>query len=165
MKTDFHIGASIDVVTSDELTSAVDDIETRLRRKPQPKPLIPSPRTGSFSTADSATVPFIIRLGSPPIGSVWDILGITVAGTDDSTTVSGKVALYIGDHANVSLISLRVPALVIPSYTTIGKDRIFCQPSEYMFANVTGVANNQQIVVIVQVAEWKQNEKLRSAGY
>jgi hypothetical protein len=114
------------------------------------------PRIGQASSATSATTPFTVDLGGPPVGFAWDILGITTCGVDDHSVVAGAVALYCGALATISVADLKVPSLVIPTYDSIGKNRIWCQPGQELFANVSGVANGSPVTVIVHVAEWRQ---------
>lgn len=116
------------------------------------------------SSATSAATPFTIDLNGPPVGFMWDILGITTCGVDDHTVVAGNVALYCGDLVNVTVANLKVPGLVIPTYDSVGKDRIWCQPGQELFANVSGVTNGTAVTVIVHIAEWRQVDKIATGA-
>lgn len=119
---------------------------------------------GQSSSAASATTPFQIDLGGPPVGYMWDVMGVVLCGADDHTAVAGTVALYAGNCNNVSLNGLLVADLAIPSYQSIGKDRVFVQPGLDLFANVAGVANNALVTVGVHLAEWRQIDKIPSGA-
>lgn len=146
-------GAEIDIATGDELDNMGESIVDRLSgRKEEPRYFS---RINQGQSATSATVPFQLGLGSPTVGHKWDILGLTTAGLDDATVIAGGVSLYIGDRANMSLLSLKVPATVIPSYRGIGRYRIWANQSEEVFVNVAGVPNSTIVTAIIQIAEWR----------
>lgn len=149
-----------------EMNSGLDTLADRL--KPREVKFDPRPVFGSGSSATSAATPFVIDLGEPPPGRVWEIVGITLWGVDDATTTAGKVALYTGQLPQPAqppaLTGLRIPALVVPFWDDIGGRRMWCQPGERMFVNVSGVTNNAPVNVRVDCAEWRQTEVFMHSG-
>src|SRR6266487_1779724 len=163
---ELEVDAGIKFATSQEVSDGLDSVVSRL--KPKEIRFTPRPAFGSRATANSATVPFQIDIDEPPPGRVWEIVGITISGTDDNTTVAGKVALYTGalsaDGSPPSLSGLRIPVMTIPFWDDIGGRRMWCQPGERMFVNVSGVPNGQVVNVRVDVAEWRQGEVFMSSS-
>lgn len=157
MDIKLEFGAAIEAMTGE-----VDKLHKGFMdewRRANPKPRYFTLR-GQASSSASATTPFQVDLGGPTVGYMWDVMGIATAGADDHTSVAGTVGLYAGDLTSVSLVSLVAPNFVIPVYQSIGKDRIWVQPGQELFANVAGVANNQLVTVIAHIAEWRQVDKL-----
>lgn len=159
MLAELKIGAELDIATGAEVADVGDSIVDRVSKRPLPH-YFSLPQ--SSSSAASATVPFQLTFGSPPKGHMWDFLGCTTFGTDDHTVVAGNVAIYFGNATSPSLLDLRVPALVIPTYEDNGPRRLSIEQGRSIYAFVSGVANSQVVSVIVHVAEWRTQDYIDS---
>jgi len=164
---ELEIDAGVKFATNADLAAGLDGVVEKL--KPRDVRFSPVPVFGSGSSANSASTPFVIDLGEPPSGRVWEIVSITICGADDNTVVSGKVGLYTGklpapgEQPNL-LSGLRIPLMTIPFWDDIGGRRLWCQPGERMFVNVSGVANGTLVNVRVDTAEWRQAEIMMHSG-
>lgn len=156
------IGGELDVVSSGELAAGLDGVKGMLGKEPDPKPNYYS-RVGTIVTVGTTTNGNVIPLGSPPVGRLWDILGITTCGLDDFTVVAGFVALYFGNHNAMPKSDLRVPGQIIPTYKNLGTRRLICMATEAMYATVNGVAAATTVNVLVQVAEWRVQDFINSS--
>jgi hypothetical protein len=152
MEFTIRAGAEVDLATTGELNEMHDSLKDRLNGLKRPLPRYFTVM-GSGLSAASATTPFALFLGTPPIGFMWDIESVVTCGLDDHTLVAGNVALYAGP---VALGNLRLPGLTIPEYKQVGERRIWVQGGQELWANVAGVANNQIVNVLVSIAEWRQ---------
>lgn len=161
MDIKLEFGAAIEAMTGQVDKMHKGFLDEWDKRNPRPRYFTVR---GQSSSASSSTTPFQIDLGGPPIGFMWDVMGVVLAGTDDHTAVAGAVALYVGNNANISLTGLLTANFAIPSYTSVGKDRIWVQPATDLIANVSGVANSTLVTVGVHVAEWKQIDKIPSGA-
>lgn len=161
MEARIALGATLDIASSEELDDAKSEILGEFR-KPLPKPNFGVRTEAGLMPASGALV---LDLGSPPAGRLWNILAITTYGDDDATTVANaRVALYTGNPDNVGLADLLVPALVVPTYADFAHGVLWCYSSENLVCRVTSAAANVQVGVNIQVAEWKEVDKLARSG-
>jgi len=159
-----QLGATIEFASKDDIDAMGDSLMDRmgeLNKRPLPRYF---DQIAQGSDIKSASSPYQLSLGGPPIGFMWDIMGVTTCGLDDFTAVTGKVALYCGDLTNMSLLALKVPNLAIPSYTSVGRNRIWCQPGQEVFVSISDVADSTVVTAKIQVAEWRQKDVIASAA-
>lgn len=161
MLAELKIGAELDIATGAEVADVGDSIVDRMSKRPLPHFYS---FAASNNSAASATVPFELVFGSPPKGHMWDILGVTTFGSDDHTVVAGNVALYVGNATSASLLDLRVPALVIPFYDGLGRNRLWVTQGQTVYAMVSGVANSQIVGAIIHVSEWRAQDVIDSGA-
>lgn len=147
---ELDVGAQLELSFGNALKEHQDIFRHKI-----PKPVF-LPLTGSNSAQGGGNG--VILIGTPNTGKVWNVLTVTTVGTDDSTTVAGKVALYVdSDPANLGLGSCRIPGLAIPSFVSISNKTLWAHGNGSLCANVTGVAGGTQVVVNVTVAEWDES--------
>lgn len=153
-------GAEIDIATGDELKQGVGKILGAMPSDPRP---IYSFRTDTEIGTGSTMV---IDLGSPPVGSIWQLRYVTLFGNDDNTTVAGvTMGLYCGNPTQLSLAQLKIPGLAVCSFTVIPDTCIWCHPNENLVLRSSGVVNlGQQIGGIIGVEEWLQRDVSRLGG-
>lgn len=161
------LGAEIDVVTGDELKNGVNDIintlgtDTRVRAMymsvPATSPVFTPPFTG------------IVEVGSPPTGRIWNVLGYTITGQDDATqAAAGTAALYIGNrpsHGGATMVSeCRQPRISVPSGQAFPQQSVWCLSSQYVFFNLVALTVITQVVCMVHVAEYREEDILQYSG-
>jgi hypothetical protein len=156
------LGSEVDIVSGPELTEGLHGLGERLLGK---EPIRPTYSFRPGADLMPAAGPLKLDLGRPPVGRMWNLLGVTTFGADDATTTaSAKVAIYCGDIQNVSLVQLKIPALVVPVFQSVTKSVLWCMDSETLFASVTGAAATSPIGVIVHVAEWREADIVMHTG-
>lgn len=140
-----------------------DSIVDRLGRREDPRPFY---LTRVDAKVGDGVNPVTLSFYSPPTGSIWQVRSITTFGTDDHTVVASVVcALYAGDRLNLSLASLKVVGLTIPSTTFIPDTAIWCHPTEELVIITSGViASGQNIGANIVVEEWKEKDVSRNSG-
>lgn len=145
-----------------DLHEQSEDIVTRVLGAPSPRPFYLS-RTAAFKGVGAA---HILNLQAPPSGSIWQVRCITMFGNDDHTVVANLLAaLYTGDPQNLSLASLKVVGLAIPSTTFIPDTAIWCHPNENVCINFSDVIPAGQMVgANIVVEEWKERDVSRNSG-
>lgn len=157
------LGAEVDVVSSKELDAGLDSLGDKILGKQRALPIY------SFRT-QSDVMPvgggaLVLDLGCPPTGRMWNIMAVTTFGSDDATVVANaKVALYCGDASNPSLVSLKIPAMIVPSFQSVTQKVLWCLDRESLFARVTGAAVAAQVGVVVTIAEWKECDVVAGSG-
>lgn len=156
------LGAEMDILSASELADGLDGVVGKLRREPVPRPNYYT-RAGTIVTNGTATNGNVLSMGSPPVGRIWDILGLTTAGLDDFTAVVGTVALYVGNHNTISMSDLRVPKFSIPAYDDIGPGRLWCMPTQVLYCTVNGAVTNQTVNILIQVAEWREKDVINGS--
>lgn len=159
------LGASIDVVTGKEFGDGIDNLKKDLFGRKKPKPIY-SARAGSVIMPAANPTETYIDLGRPPVGRVWNVLGITTAGNDSFTTVaSANVSIYCGDSDSPSLVGLKVTGLAVPETYTVGEKVFWCHSTEHLVAGVSGaVAADSQVLVIAHIAEWVECDITANSG-
>lgn len=161
MITRLQLGAEVDIATKDELDHGIDSVLDELKGKRVPKPIYSTFAGSAISGVGS----FVVELGRPPIGRVWNVLGITLAGSDDSTTVANaKAALYFGDPANGILSALKIPAMPVPYSQFISKGTLWCHSTEVAYVNISGAAGGLQVVAVLHIAEWREKDVAEHTG-
>lgn len=143
-----------------DVEKVVGNAVDKLSHKPKPLYL---PRSAAVIGAGSIAV---LDLGSPPVGSVWQVRCITLYGADDHTVLASTVfAVYTGDSLNAGLHSLRIPGLAIPSVTFIPDTGFMVHANESLFIqSSTSIAAGQQVGCNILLEEWKEHEISRSSG-
>lgn len=151
MEVEFDIGAKLDIATGKDVDSLKDEIKKGWPSKP-----IYDSRIVAASAP--AAGEWFLDLGSPDVGRVWNVLGCTIVGSDDSTTVAGKVALYFGDSDTPSLMSVKVPGMVVPSFQGFSDKVLWCHSTANVVAGITGVTAGLQVMVAVHFANWMEKD-------
>ena|SRR5690348_621798 len=116
-----------------------------------------APKPRFLSVPGSGVGNVLIPVGRPPAGKLWNILTITIVGNDDHTTATGAVSIYVdsdNDSNSLGLAACRVPALAIPSFTSISRGTLWAHNTGNVVANVTGASGTQNVLVTTTVAEW-----------
>lgn len=119
--------------------------------------------TRSAAGTAPASGPAILVLGHAGAGRKWNLLGWTIVGADDHTTLSGVTAgLYVGDSFDSysglpPLSQLRDPANAVPSFQTYPKGSQWAASSEDVFVVVNGATSGQALVANVQVADFPES--------
>lgn len=141
--------ASIGVAIGDKL----DNISEVLKKAP------PRPRHLDFKASNIG--PGVAILGRPPHGRVWNLLTLTLLGSDDHTTVTGTGALYTDcDSGNLSLMQCKIPNLSIPFFGSIGsKGSLWAHASGDVVVNFQGMGANQQVFAVITVDEWHERDQ------
>lgn len=152
MEFTIRAGAEVDIATTGEMNAMGDSLKDAINGSKRPLPRYFTVM-GSGGSATSATVPYALFCGTPPVGFMWDIETVVACGPTDYTLIPGNVALYAGP---VTIGNLRVPLINIPEYKQLGERRVWVQGGQELYANVSGVANNTPVNVLVSVAEWRQ---------
>jgi hypothetical protein len=156
------LGSEVDIVSGKELTDGLSTLGERLLGK--------EPIRATYSFRPGADVmpaagALTIDLGRPPIGRMWNLLGVTTFGADDATTTANaKVAVYCGDVQSPTMVQLKIPALVVPVFQSVTKSVLWCMDSETLFARVTGAIATAPIGVIVHIAEWRERDIVMHTG-
>lgn len=162
MLTTLKVGAEVDFASGDELAAMGSSILGAIG-PPDPRPLYLSRAMQALGDGINPTV--TVDIGSPPVGSIWQLRVATVFGFDDHTVVSGVTCgLYCGDPYNLSLASLKMTGLIIPSTTFIPDTAIWCHPNENVVLFATGsapIAAGQQIGMCLTVEEWLEQDVSR----
>jgi hypothetical protein len=151
-----NLGAELDLATGNELAQTSMDLKQEMRKGWAAKPIYDS--RAAANTSPGVTEWFM-DLGSPDVGRIWNILGVTVFGADDSTSVAGaKVSLYFGDSDTPSITGLRVPSMACPSFQSFSDKVLWCHNTANVVIGVTGVAAAQQIGALVHIANWREDD-------
>lgn len=149
-------------LTLGDLQDTGDTIVNRIMGTSRPKPLYMIRTKSVVGTGIAA----VLNYGSPPVGSAWQIRYITLFGSDDHTAIPGMTAsLYVGDPSNLSLMSLRITGLAIPSTTFISRDALWIRPNEGMCLNLPlAISTGQMIGANIAIEEWKEQDTQRNTG-
>lgn len=163
MQVRFALGTELDIATKGELDSGLDSLGDRILKGSKPaQPFRFGITRAGLMPASGALV---LDFNFPPAGRAWNIVGVTTFGVDDATTTTGaKVAIYCGDPSNLGLSQLKVPALTVPSFTSVPRLTMWCLRTETLVANVTGASATAPIGVTVHVAEWKETDVFGDTG-
>lgn len=153
------LGGTISVCTTDEMHSAIGDLENRLRsgRKPEPiyRPLSQYISIGNMNQFDAR----ILELGSPPSGRLWYCTRLTVLGNGDTAALTGvSAAMYVGDPANAALSQCVQHGTAIP-FTTIENERAFpIHSRESLFINIVATGSATGVTVTANAVVWEYPE-------
>lgn len=159
------MGAELDIASSKEVTGARDDILDFLKSKKDVRP--------TYLTVPQAkpiTNPFtgVIEVGSPPTGRLWNVLGYSVCGQDDSTvSTGGTVALYIGDVPTTgapTLTQLKQARITLPAMNTYSRNVMWCPSAQSVFFSLNALAGLTQFVGNIWVAEYREDDVLDRSG-
>jgi hypothetical protein len=163
MQIKLAAGAEVDIASSGEVNDAAGSIldwlnEDRKAARPNYLPL-----ANTSTGADG-----IVSLGSPPTGRIWNVLGISICGQNDSVQSSaGTVAFYIGNAPSVGvpmLSQLRYPRMSLPFSIMFGTDVLWCDPQNEIFFNLAALAGVTQFVGSAWVAEYREDDILMRTG-
>lgn len=159
MLTKLSLGAELDIVSGKEMESGLNEVLDEMRGKQDPKPQYFS-RPGSVTRTGT----FVLEIGKPPIGRIWNVLGLTVCGQTDATVpTTGSIALYFGDSANPMLSQLKYPKITVPSLTTFSGRGLWCTSAESIFLSATNT-DLTQLTGIAHIAEWRECDVVQSSG-
>lgn len=151
----FHIGA-------EELGGAVHGALNKHHGE-RPKPLYL--RRTAAAVSDGVRAP-VLDCGTPPTGSLWQIIGLTLFGTDSFTTVAGVTgSVFTGNASQLGMAGLLFPTLSIPTFMNLS-DKVFWVHSNEnvcLLLSGPGVAG-QQFGMNVRLLEWKEAEISHRTG-
>lgn len=92
--------------------------------------------SGTFPASGNLT----LNLGSPDIGTYWEVESCAVGGTDQPTTAAGTAGLYTsgfvpttGTTVSPGMTSLRDQAKTLPNVGFYGGRELLVKPEEYLF--------------------------------
>lgn len=143
LEASFDIGVAI----GDKL----DSIDKALSRE-HPRPIF-------LPFVKGRTGPGVVSMGRPPTGRIWNILSLTLLGSDDHTTVAGTVGFYVDtDPDQLSVIGCVIPNLAIPSVTFISSKTLWAHSTGEVVANFLGMPATQEVVARISVAEWREKD-------
>jgi hypothetical protein len=151
-----NLGAELDIATGQELAETSADLKSEMRKGWSAKPIYDSRASAAMSPG---VAEWFMDLGSPDVGRIWNVLGVTIFGSDDSTAVgAAKVSLYFGDSDTPSITGLRVPNMACPSFQSFSDKVLWCHSTANVVIGVTGVAAAQQIGALVHIANWRESD-------
>jgi hypothetical protein len=105
-----------------------------------------------------AGTPTVLDLGSPPTGMLWNLLKLSVVGSDDRTTVAGAtLASYIGDPSSPSVAMLLEPSIngsPVPNTSGYSDEVVWIHSADNLFVLVYGAAAAQSLTAIALIDEW-----------
>lgn len=165
-----QLGANINVVTEDELHSALDTAVTGLKGHLDSKirdvraiyrPLVGS-TTLNLTNGQNQTLPLAPLF--PSHGTMWYIRRIVIMGANDSTSVANLTgALYIGDHTNLLPSQCVQTGLAMPFTQFVSTNAAPVRSGESVYVNftATGAVTNQAVVATVLVEEFDDRVKER----
>lgn len=163
-------------ITLGDIEALGDRVIDGLRPHADPRPFYLSRTASGYGDGIN---PVVLDLGAPPTGSIWQLRAVITFGNDAFTgVVDGSdpplpvlAALYTGDSLNLSLATLKLPALPIPFVKYVPDTCMWCHPNENLVI-VTSMAGSasglpvagQQIGCNIVVEEWKERDVSRSVG-
>lgn len=166
MQISLSAGAEVDIASGKELSDGFDDLKDFLDKGKQGLPRY----FVQVGTANglSGTVNEVVEVGSPPVGSVWNVLGFAICGENDFVASSaGTVALYIGGMpatGTPSLADLRRPGLTVPAAQDLNDKTYWCASGQSIFFNLAGITGLAAFVGNVFIAEYRQNDVVSRVG-
>lgn len=166
MQISLSAGAEVDIASGRELSDGFDDLKDFMGKRQDALPhyFVQSGQASSLT----GPVNTIVQVGSPPVGSAWNVLGFSICGEDDNVaSTAGTVSLYIGGvpaSGNPSLAQLRRPALTIPSAQDLNGKTYWCASGQYVFFKLTAIAGITAFVGNVFIAEYRLNEVVSRVG-
>lgn len=166
MQVQLALGAEIDVASSGELK----DVETNIGDMfDKNRPVRPMYFTQSGSIP-SLVGPFtgMCRVGSPPAGRIWNVLGYTIIGdTDNTLSTAGNVSLYVGNlpsTGNPSLSQAKDVGLIVPSGGRYGENVVWCPSPQEVFFKLTAITGLTSFVANVFIGEYREDDLLQRSG-
>lgn len=97
-----------------------------------------------------------LDLGSPNTGRIWEVTSVTVYGIDDNTALANvKCAMYFGDTFVPSLSSLVVPNLVVPSFTGLNTETLYCEATNNVVFGIVGTGAGQ-VGISITYKDWPE---------
>lgn len=102
----------------------------------------------------------VLDLGAPPNGRMWQVIYLTLYGTDDHTAVATIVGgVYVGNPSSLSLPGLVIPSLAFPSSTQLSDKVLWVHSNENLCVktSIAGTAG-QQLGVNASILEWRDHE-------
>lgn len=163
MEVSFDLGAKFDLLTSGEFAEGMDELRGHMKRKPL-KPFFNSGIAAGLIPAGNG--PLMLDCGSPNVGRIWNVTGLTLIGIDDSTVLANaKAALYFGDTDTPSLSTCKVPGQVIPSFSTFSDKVLWCHSTANAVVVVTGTATvGAQVIAMVHYTDWPEEAISGNSG-
>lgn len=181
--TGLQLQASAGISLGD-ITDLVDGAVDQLRPQSDPRPFYLS--RAATVTADGVKTQFILPVGTPPTGSLWQVRWVTTFGVDpytplgDYETIGGvadtfaplQAAMYAGDPTtSPSMAMVMLVGLTFPVTRYVPDTTMWCHPNQTLFL-VTGTASGvtyvpsagQQIGCTVGIEEWRECDVSRNSG-
>lgn len=134
----------------DQLSGVTKDLKTTLEALFE-RHAIPLSTSGSGVAATGA--PTLLDAGGPAIGRYWEIVTMTVVGTNDRTLVTGaSVAFYVGATSMAgNLADLVLPATqggvaaTVPANAQFSRRQVIVQYPQHAYFLVYGAPNAQAL--------------------
>jgi hypothetical protein len=151
-----HIGAGavIDLATSDEISKSTKGIVDALTSG-DANPLYltqQAQRTGQSAEP--------LYLGSPPMGRMWMVVGVSLSGVDPFLVLSSAAfCLCVGDANSHSAGAIRMPGLTAPGHRSAGSDAVWVHSTDDLYLITSGLTVGQMIQCNVNVQEWNIVDK------
>lgn len=166
MEARIALGAELDIASGQELGELGDDLKEFMGRDRTVRPRY-FVQTG-VGRGIVGPASLLVPVGSPPSGSIWNVLGFSICGeTDIVTSSGGKAALYIGSvpsSGQPSLADLRLPNLSVPTYSDFSNRTQWCAPSQWVFFNLVAINGIIQFVANVFIAEYREEDVISHYG-
>ena len=102
--------------------------------------------------------PLLLVLGSPDLGTYWEVTQTAFGGLDYTTTAAGGVGLYVAAMptlASASLMNLEDFWAAMPNATNYGTRQLVVNDNEYLMATINGGTNGQTYIGRASVTVWR----------
>ena len=96
--------------------------------------------SGSFVTG----TPLVLNLGSPDLGTYWEVTGVSIGGQEINVTAAGTAGIYVSGLptlAGAGMTNLQSYVSSMPASQTFGTRQLVVKSEEYLFAIVFGGTN------------------------
>lgn len=141
------------LTTGKDLTKALNALCDMLSKSPTSRTI-----PGSAAVANqTATVIF----GTPSIGRIWNLLGISLTGNDDHTSDGSQLAIYIGNPSTFGLTDVLQANTggKIPYSAFWNKDQVFVNHGEYVFAVIGGLATQTMVNGNIRILDYPRDNR------
>jgi hypothetical protein len=102
--------------------------------------------------------PLLLVLGSPDLGTYWEVTQTAFGGLDYTTTAAGGVGLYVAampTMASASMMNLEDFWAAMPNATNYGTRQLVVNDNEYLMATINGGTNGQTYIGRASVTVWR----------
>jgi hypothetical protein len=157
-----HIGAGavVDLATSDEISKSTSSLVDALTTGDANPLYITQMGVRTGQVADP------LYLGSPPMGRLWLVVGLALAGTDPFAVVAGSFCLCVGDVNNPAAGHVRLPGLTAPLHRSVGTDALWVQSTDDLYLLTSAVGAGVSLICNVNIQEWNIVDKsMAKAGF
>ena len=128
---------------AENLAKRVDSLNARLQRN---APVDYRPiASGVFVTG----TPLVLNLGSPDIGTYWEVMSLSVGGTEVNVAAAGNAGVYVSGMpslAGAGMTNLQALIATMPASPDYGTRQLVVKPEESLFLVIFGGTNGQQYV-------------------